>query len=346
MDRLDACVRAEIAAYGRDLRAYLHHKNPDWQLVGRITFRLAENKRDEEYPFAFLATYASSISDRGDSSHLPLARGLQEYAGTANRKRLVALLTPIRDVSEQIEWGAGPRREWRYLSGARMDARRGIPLSNGRAIARSFWGKAWCENLESYRDYESRLPRGRSYVRNGSVLDLKVASGEITALVSGSEIYQVAITIKHLAPDHWRRIKTQCAGNVGSVIELLEGRLSERVMQVVTHRGDGLFPKPAEIQMDCSCPDWATMCKHVAAVMYGVGARLDQHPELLFTLRNVDHADLISQAIDLAASRKTSSRKVLADEALGDVFGIEIGSALPASRRYRPRSAFESPSPL
>src|SRR5690606_891296 len=112
-------------------------------------------------------------------------------------------------------------------------------------------------------------------------------------------------------------------------IELLEGRLSEPVMRVVTHRAEGLFPKPAEIRMDCSCPDWATMCKHVAAVMYGVGARLDQHPELLFTLRNVDHADLISQAIDLAARRRTSSRKVLADDALGDVFGSEIGNALP-----------------
>lgn len=101
---LDSCVQADVAAYGRDLRAYLHHKNPDWQLVGRITFRLAENKRDEEYPFAFLATYASSISERGGSRHLPLARALQEYAGTANRKRLVALLTPIREVSEQLEW--------------------------------------------------------------------------------------------------------------------------------------------------------------------------------------------------------------------------------------------------
>lgn len=228
---------------------------------------------------------------------------------------------------------------------ARRLAKSGQALSpvaiEGRVIAHSFWGKAWCENLESYRDYESRLPRGRSYVRNGSVIDLKVASGKITALVSGTEIYQVAITIKHLTPDHWRRMKTQCAGNVGSVIELLEGRLSERVMQVVTHRGEGLFPKPAEIRMDCSCPDWATMCKHVAAVMYGVGARLDQQPELLFTLRNVDHADLIGQAIDLAATRKRSSRKVLADESLGDVFGIELDSAVlnppspPAKARVR-----------
>jgi len=196
---------------------------------------------------------------------------------------------------------------------------------DGRTIARSFWGKAWCDNLESYRDFENRLPRGRTYVRSGAVLDLKVASGKITALVSGTEIYRVSIAIQPLVSEHWGRIKTQCAGNVGSIIELLEGRLSERVMQVITHRGDGLFPKPAEIKMECSCPDWATMCKHVAAVMYGVGARLDQQPELLFVLRNVDHAELIAQAADLAVNRKGGSRKVLADEVLGDVFGIEIG---------------------
>jgi len=228
--------------------------------------------------------------------------------------------------------GAHERRQ-KAAREARRFAKGGRVLSpvvlDGRTIARSFWGKAWCENLESYRDYESRLPRGRSYVRSGAVLDLNVASGKITALVCGTEVYQVAITIQHLMADHWRRIKTQCAGNVGSVIELLEGRLSERVMQVVTHRGEGLFPKPAEIRMECSCPDWATMCKHVAAVMYGVGARLDQQPELLFTLRNVDHAELIAEAVDLASNRKVSSRKVLADDVLGDVFGIEIGSAPP-----------------
>ena len=150
---------------------------------------------------------------------------------------------------------------------------------------------------------------------------------------SGSDLYEVAITIQPVVADHWGRIKTQCAGNVGSIIELLEGRLSERVMQVITHRGEGLFPKPAEIQMECSCPDWATMCKHVAAVLYGVGARLDQQPELLFTLRKVDHAELIAQAADLAVNaahaRKGASRKTLADDVLGDVFGIEIEAPKP-----------------
>jgi uncharacterized Zn finger protein len=188
------------------------------------------------------------------------------------------------------------------------------------------------DNLESYRDFENRLPRGRTYVRSGAVLDLQVASGKITALVSGSDLYQVAVTIKPVVSGHWDRIRTQCAGNVGSIIELLEGRLSERVMQVITHRGDGLFPKPAEIRMECSCPDWATMCKHVAAVMYGVGARLDQQPELLFTLRNVDHGELIARAADLAVNRKGAGRKTLADDVLGDVFGVELESAKPTTR--------------
>lgn len=235
---------------------------------------------------------------------------------------------------------------------ARRLAKGGRPMSpvaiDGRDIARSFWGKAWCKNLESYRDYENRLPRGRSYVRNGAVLDLDVAAGKITALVSGSALYKVAIAIKPLAPKHWSQIKAQCAGNVGSIIELLQGQLSERVMQVITHREDGLFPKPREIQMECSCPDWATMCKHVAAVMYGVGARLDQQPELLFKLRDVDHTELIAQAAELAVNRKASGRKTLADDVLGDVFGIELKEsraptpaepAKPRGRKVGPSAA-------
>jgi uncharacterized Zn finger protein len=208
--------------------------------------------------------------------------------------------------------------------------KRGEKLSpvviEGRTIASSVWGKAWCENLESYRDFEYRLPRGRSYVRHRAVIDLKVSAGQIEGLVCGSEVYSVRVAIKPLAQAHWSRIKTQCAGQVGSLIELLEGRLSESVMSIITHREGGLFPKPPEIQMDCSCPDSATMCKHVAAVMYGVGARLDLQPELLFVLRNTNHADLIAQAADFEVTRKGSGRKMIADDALGSVFGIELDS--------------------
>ena len=202
----------------------------------------------------------------------------------------------------------------------------------GRAIASSFWGKAWCENIESYRDYEYRLPRGRSYVRNGAVLDLVIDPGRITAVVSGSQLYEVEIHIKRLDKAHWARVKTQCAGQIGSLVELLAGKLTEPVMRHVTDREQGLFPKPAQIEMTCSCPDWAKMCKHVAAVMYGVGARLDQAPELLFTLRQVDHGELIEQAARVEVTRG-SKRKTIAREDLSDVFGIELARpAKPASR--------------
>jgi uncharacterized Zn finger protein len=197
----------------------------------------------------------------------------------------------------------------------------------GRVIAKTFWGKAWCENLESYSDFVNRLPRGRMYVRNGSVVHLEIQSGRISALVSGSELYSVEITISSLPDLHWKSVKSQCAGQIGSLVELLQGRLSRSVMDVVTQRGGGLFPKPAEIKMTCSCPDWAGMCKHVAAVMYGVGARLDDKPELLFLLRKVDHLELIAGAVDgapIAGTGKSRGKKTIAARDLADVFGIEM----------------------
>jgi uncharacterized Zn finger protein len=198
---------------------------------------------------------------------------------------------------------------------------------SGRIIARTFWGKAWCENLESYSDFANRLPRGRTYARNGSVVHLEIQPGKISAIVSGSELYNVAISISSLPGPHWKRVKGQCAGKIGSLVELLQGRLSQNIMDVVTQRGAGLFPKPAEIQMKCSCPDWAGMCKHVAAVMYGIGARLDERPDLLFVLRKVDHLELIAGAVDgvpAAKEGKSRGKKTIAAAELADVFGIEM----------------------
>lgn len=197
----------------------------------------------------------------------------------------------------------------------------------GNKIATTFWGKAWCDNLESYSDFENRLPRGRSYVKNGSVCDLQVEPGQVTALVCGTELYRIAIKIQALPVDTWKAIKAQCAGQIGSLIELLQGRLSKGVMEVVTRRDGGLFPKPREIGMDCSCPDWADMCKHVAAALYGVGARLDQQPELLFKLRKVDHLELIGEAgaaTAAAGRRKTTRARTLSPADLAGVFGVEL----------------------
>ena len=192
----------------------------------------------------------------------------------------------------------------------------------GRTIARSFWGKGWCDHLESFADFANRLPRGRRYVRNGSVCHLEIRPGRVEAIVSGSELYDVTIGITQLEAAIWKSIKAKCAGQIGSMLELLQGKLSREVMGVVTERDHGLFPKPHEIALACSCPDWATMCKHVAAALYGVGHRLDHQPDLLFVLRDVDAAELIATEIALPGREVTSD--VLADEALSDIFGIDL----------------------
>src|SRR6266498_3033873 len=179
----------------------------------------------------------------------------------------------------------------------------------GRLIAASFWGKAWCENLEQYSDFANRLPRGRTYLRNGSVIDLQIERAKIKAIVSGSEIYRVTIDISTLPATVWARIKKDCARSVDSLIDLLQGKFDQGVMERLSRCDCGLFPQPKEIKMACSCPDWAGMCKHVAATLYGVGARLDIDPELLFTLRDVDHLELIGEAVDAGNLNKAFQTK-------------------------------------
>jgi uncharacterized Zn finger protein len=215
-------------------------------------------------------------------------------------------------------------------------AKKGVPISpvkiEGREIASTFWGKAWCQNLERYSDFENRLPRGRTYVRNGSVVDLQVTGGKVSARVSGSEIYRVTVTVAKVAKAHWDSLCRECAGGIDSLVELLSGEFSDGVMERICQQETGLFPAPAHIKFSCSCPDVATMCKHVAAVLYGIGARFDREPSHLFRLRGVNENDLIAHAGDGIALAKNgpASSKVLADSAIADVFGIELAGANPA----------------
>ena len=205
-------------------------------------------------------------------------------------------------------------------------------MIEGRTIARTFWGKAWCDNLELYMDFENRLPRGRTYVRNGSVIHLDIQRGQVQALVCGSSIYRVKVGFKAAAAKRWNALCKECAGEIGSLVELLQGRFSNRVMGILTRKETGLFPAPAEIEMSCSCPDWATMCKHVAAVLYGVGARLDEKPELLFNLRSVNHEELITQAASVTelSAKATAGEPELAEGDLSSVFGIELEQSAAA----------------
>ena len=196
--------------------------------------------------------------------------------------------------------------------------------------ARTFWGRAWCENLERYSDYESRLPRGRSYLRQGNVYDLAIEPGEVFAYVTGSEIYEVIVTIDPLDPGKWKALKRATAGQIGNLVALLGGSLGPGVLAAITDAKSGLFPNPKEIRLSCTCPDWADMCKHVAAVLYGVGVQLDQSPELFFTLRGIDHSELIAAATVGAAKAATLAKSaragtgVLAPSELSALFGIEI----------------------
>ena len=213
----------------------------------------------------------------------------------------------------------------------------------GRRIATTFWGKAWCDNLESYHDFENRLPRGRTYVRNGSVIDLKISPLKVRAMVSGSSIYKVSVGIAAVPKARWRAVCRDCAGGIDTLVELLQGRFSKAVMERLCRQDRGLFPRPSEIDFSCSCPDYASMCKHVAAVLYGIGSRLDQKPELLFHLRAVDENDLVAH-IDTGlplAKKGPDAGKVLETDDLSALFGLDMaegfaaGADLPAPQPAR-----------
>ena len=228
--------------------------------------------------------------------------------------------------------------------------KKGHPVSpviiEGRTIVKTFWGKAWCENLERYSDYANRLPRGRTYVRNGSVVNLQIGPGMVKALVSGSEIYKVAIKIAPVSKARWKSICSDCGGAIDSLVELLQGRFSTAVMERICRQNIGLFPSPKEITLSCSCPDWAEMCKHVAAVLYGIGSRLDKQPELLFRLHDVDERELIAKAGEglPLINKSPAASKVLKMDDLSDVFGVEM--AMPsAESSITVRSKLQDPKP-
>ncbi len=257
---------------------------------------------------------------------------------------------------EYVPVGARKARAAKKIARLRKQGHKLDPIEiEGRTIATTFWGKAWCKNLEGYSDYANRLPRGRTYVRYGSVLDLQATPGcagrskgpgTIKAKVDGSSLYSIQVKILPIAPAQWKAIKTACTGEVNSLIELLQGKLSKAVMEVVTRPGTGLFPAPKQIKLSCSCPDWAQMCKHVAATLYGIGARLDHNPALLFALRGVDPEQLIEQSLaGQIAGPASPQRNTLSTKALTSIFGqtIDLNSdalqSAPAKKAVRKRKS-------
>lgn len=192
----------------------------------------------------------------------------------------------------------------------------------------TFWGQAWCDNLEAYSDMEHRLPRGRTYLRKGHVYDLTIDPGEVFAYVTGASIYEVLIKIAPLDPETWERVKVDCGGQIDSLLDLLGGKIGPSVMTRITDPDNGLFPSPDKILLSCDCPDYADVCKHIAAVIYAIGVNLDHDPTLLFKLRQIDHTELIDQAAEkagLAAEEAIApTDNILAPNQLSELFGIEI----------------------
>lgn len=203
----------------------------------------------------------------------------------------------------------------------------------GTKIAKQWWGKSWNENLERYADYANRIGRGRLYVRHGMVVDLKIDKGNIQTLVAGtrSAPYKVSVKIDTLSKKQWNDIVVKAEGQIDSIQKLLAGSFPKDFQNIFIQKGTGLFPSPKEIHFSCSCPDWAYMCKHVAATLYAVGARLDTKPELFFTLRGVNMEDLAGKVLEqetskiLKATKRKSKRKLaLADDGLSELFGIDV----------------------
>jgi uncharacterized Zn finger protein len=235
------------------------------------------------------------------------------------------------------DWWRG-RAEGEKLVQRELDRRRreGESLrtevpNHSRNLSTTFWGQAWNRNLMAYSDYESRLPRGRSYFRAGKVLDLEIVRGRITAMVAGTRLYEISISIAPLARDAWHLLKARCMGKIGGLMELLSGSLSDEVMREVTDPKHGLFPAPRDMKLSCTCPDYAGLCKHLAATLYATGSRFDSQPALLFTLRGVDPgemtatrsaAEAVSQLTAPAVAGEAARTVALAGLDLADVFGI------------------------
>jgi uncharacterized Zn finger protein len=244
---------------------------------------------------------------------------------------------PYTSVAEKKAQGA--RALAKLLKKSTRTAEPVVITHRKRQLTTTFWGKAWSDNLQRYADLANRLPRGGAYLRNGSVLDLTIAAGRVEAYVAGSELYRVTIGIAPMAKARWRRVVARCTGRIGSLVGLLRGELSADVLAVLTDAADGLFPEPREMTLDCSCPDRARVCKHIAAALYGVGIRLDARPELFFVLRQMDQAEMLSSAtVGVVSRARPATGKRIADDRLSAVFGIELEQA-PPGRAHRPAGA-------
>lgn len=201
----------------------------------------------------------------------------------------------------------------------------------GKGIAKSWWGQAWCKNIEQYADYASRIERGKRYVRSGAVVDLVIKSGKVFARVQGTRKtpYKVEIKISPLKEENCDQIIERCGSQIETLQELVNGNFPTELQDIFTGE-HGLFPTPREISFNCSCPDWALMCKHVSAALYGIGVKLDENPFLFFELRGIDANRFIDVAIQdhvetmLDHADLEPTERAMDDSCIESLFGLKL----------------------
>ena len=199
-------------------------------------------------------------------------------------------------------------------------------------LATSWWGIMWNKNLERYATFSNRIGRGKTYVRNGLVIDFQIKYGEVNAYVQGTRKapYKVTVSIDNINSKIVEKIKLSCQGKIETMEQLLEGSFSKDLADIFMVEGVGLFPEPKEIHFGCSCPDWTDCCKHVSAVLYAIGSKLDVNPSLFFTLRGLDLDDFLKDVIInktdnlLEKGKNCNSKRIIKEKNINDLFQINI----------------------
>lgn len=204
---------------------------------------------------------------------------------------------------------------------------------SSRTISSSWWGKAWCSNIDLYADQYNRLDRGKKYVRADCVVDLEINGGTVEAKVVGSRKtpYDVKVTIDPIKAENYERITSIAEGKLKSMEALESGEFPKEYQELFTMKESGLFPKLGEIHFYCSCPDSSRICKHIAAVLYAIGSRLDDDPFLFFSLRGIDVKEFAGRIIKKEAARiwqgvesKLDKERVISEDEARHLFGYEI----------------------
>lgn len=203
------------------------------------------------------------------------------------------------------------------------------PIVLTGTLGKTWWGKAWNQNLERYADYANRLPRGKRYIKAESIFDFSIEQGYVKGIVAGSgrTPYEVSIQIDPLSEKDWDNLQKLCGNRIESMDLLLQGKFPQELKEQFFMKDHGLFPSPKQIHIDCSCPDYAILCKHAAAILYAVSIRLDENPSLFFELRNISMNQLIKKALgenidQLIKNSKKKSKRILDEEDIEGLFHL------------------------